>query len=243
MIVTYLALIFLATLAGGFIPVVFKKIKPDFFFYLLAFTGAFLFGITVLHLVPETFHELGRQAGVWIVAGFFLQVFLQQLSHGMEHGHSHIPAEQHHHAALSTLMIGLSLHAFMEGIPLGYRYDDPSTLPSLFLAIMVHKVPEALTLMTVLIFSLKSRKRDALLIVLFALVTPAAAVLALALGERFASFSHLLLYLIAMVTGAFLHISTTIFFESGTRHHELSWRKTVAIVTGLLMALCTLLIE
>ncbi len=243
MISIYLVLIFIATLAGGFIPVVFKRIKPDFFFYLLAFTGAFLFGITVLHLIPETFGELGRKAGIWIVIGFFLQVFLQQLSQGLEHGHTHIPGEAHQHAALSTLMIGLSLHAFMEGIPLGFKYDDPATLPSLFLAIVVHKVPEALTLMTVLIFSKPGRKSNLLLIALFAVVTPLAAILATVLNNSFAAVSHILLYVIAIVIGAFLHISTTIFFESGTKHHELSWRKTLAISLGLVMALSTLLIE
>src|SRR5690349_14992883 len=129
----YLLLIVIATLTGGFLPVLFKRLRLSLVVYLLSFTGAFLFGITMLHLIPETFGELGRRAGVYVLAGFFLQVFLQQLSHGLEHGHSHIPAEHGGHVAVPGLLLGLCVHAFMEGIPLGFPFSDPATLPSLFL--------------------------------------------------------------------------------------------------------------
>jgi hypothetical protein len=48
---------------------------------------------------------------------------------------------------------------------------------------------------------------------------------------------------VALVIGAFLHISTTIFYESGTKHHELSGRKVLAIAIGLGMAFVTLIFE
>ena len=102
---TYLILILLATLAGGIIPMTVKRINENFSIYLLAFTGAFLFGVVIMHLLPEVYHELGHQAGIYIVLGFFLQVFLQQLSHGMEHGHTHMPGEHHHHIAVAPLLV------------------------------------------------------------------------------------------------------------------------------------------
>ena len=73
----FLSLIFLFTLIGGSIPLWFKRMQTVIMVYLLAFTGAFLLGITLLHLVPETFEGLGKMAGLFIFAGFFLQVFLQ----------------------------------------------------------------------------------------------------------------------------------------------------------------------
>lgn len=240
---TYLILILLATLVGGVIPMTIRRINANFTIYLLAFTGAFLFGVTIMHLLPEVYHELGHSAGIYIVLGFFLQVFLQQLSHGMEHGHSHLPGENHHHIAVTPLLLGLSIHAFMEGIPLGFKYEDQSALPSLMMGVAAHKIPEALTLITVMIHAHKSKSQLWQILVTFAIVTPLAAILAWWMGNRFEIVSHYLLYVVALVIGAFLHISTTIFYESGTKHHELSGRKVLAIASGLVLAFLTLIFE
>ncbi|QEH41386.1 ZIP family metal transporter [Chitinophaga sp. XS-30] len=240
---TYLILIFAATIGGGMIPVIFKRIHPNLPIYLLAFTGAFLFGVTILHLLPEVYHTLDHSAGIYIVLGFFLQVFLQQLSHGMEHGHTHVPGTAQHHVAVLPLLIGLSIHAFMEGIPLGFHYDDKSALPSLMLGVTAHKIPEALTLITVMIHAGQSKARLWRILIIFSLITPLSAVLAAQLGSRFHVVTDSLVYLVALVVGAFLHISTTIFYESGTKHHELSRQKVLAIAVGIMLAFITLIFE
>ncbi|ATL47585.1 zinc/iron permease [Chitinophaga caeni] len=241
---TYLIIIFAATLGGGLIPMLSRKINPNYSIYLLAFTGAFLFGITILHLLPEVYHELGGHfAGIYILAGFFLQVFLQQFSHGMEHGHTHLPGEQHTHIAVTPLVLGLSVHAFMEGIPLGFHYEDKTALPSLVAGIAFHKVPEALTLMTVMMHGHLQKKKLWRILIIFACVTPASAIIAHQLGADSQWVQHSLLYIVAMVIGAFLHISTTIFYESGTKHHELSTRKVLSIALGIGLAILTLIFE
>jgi zinc transporter ZupT len=247
----YLLLIFLAAFAGGAVPLWRRRIPRETMTYLLTFTGAFLLGITVLHLLPESFEALGKKAGLYMLAGFFLQVFLQRWSHGLEHGHGYTPVKSHgdgasatlavSHGSALSLIVGLSVHAFMAGLPLGFTYSDLSTLPSLALGILLHKMPEALTLMTMLVALQFSRKKNWLLLVLFSLVTPAGALLALALNVNFAVMDTLLLYIIAIVAGAFLHISTTIFFESGTRHHELNRGKIISMVLGLILSSLTLL--
>lgn len=242
--IAYLILILAATIAGGMIPVIFKRINPGLPIYLLAFTGAFLFGVTIMHLLPEVYHELGHSAGIYIVIGFFLQVFLQQLSHGMEHGHTHLPqAHGHHHIAVTPLLVGLSIHAFMEGIPLGFNFEDKSALPSLMLGVMAHKVPESLTLITVMMHAGQSRAKLWRILIIFSLVTPLSAMLASWLGAESETITHSLIYIVALVIGAFLHISTTIFYESGTKHHELSGKKVLAIAIGLGLAFVTLIFE
>lgn len=246
----YLILILVFTIIGGMIPVWYHQMQKKVMVYLLTFTGAFLLGITVLHLMPESFHELGKKAGIYILLGFFLQVFLQRWSHGMEHGHGYSPAprgagdlhtgEMEAATALS-LVIGLSVHAFMAGLPLGFTYNDPSILPSLALGILLHKMPEALTLMTMLLIMRPGKRGNTGLLLLFSLVTPVAALLAFVLNRQFVFMDAVLLYVIALVSGAFLHISTTIFFESGTRHHELNRGKIISMIIGLCLAALTLL--
>jgi zinc and cadmium transporter len=239
----YLILILFATVFGGMIPMLVRNLRPNLPIYMLAFTGAFLFGITIMHLLPEVYHELGHEAGIYIALGFFLQVALQQLSHGMEHGHTHLPSGDHHHVAIFPLLVGLSLHAFMEGIPLGFHYTDQSALPSLMMGVMAHKVPEALTLITVMMHAHQPRAKLWRILIIFACVTPVSAILAAQLGSHFEVITKSLIYMVALVVGAFLHISTTIFYESGTKHHELSKRKVVAITFGLLLAFLTLIFE
>lgn len=246
----YLSLILVFTILGGMIPIWSRRLDRKLTVYLLTFTGAFLLGITILHLVPEDFESLGKQAGIYILVGFFLQVFLQRWSHGMEHGHGQAPPIQGTetkghthlgHATAFSLVIGLSVHAFMEGLPLGFTYTDPSVLPSLSLGILLHKIPEALTLMTMLMAMRPDRKGNPGLLLLFSVVTPVAALLAFTLNREFVFMDKVLLYVVAIVSGAFLHIATTIFFESGTRHHELNRGKVLSMALGLVLAALTLL--
>ena len=64
-----------------------RHLKP-----LNAFTGAYLLSLTFLHLLPELY-ETGHGdfllIGILILAGFYLQVALDVVSQGVEHGHTH----------------------------------------------------------------------------------------------------------------------------------------------------------
>lgn len=234
----YLVILFIITLIGGSIPLLFKQFKSAWIMLLLAFSGSFLLAITALHLLPETFHELGEKAGIFILAGFFLQFILQRFSHGIEHGHVH--EHDGHQHTWTPIFIGLCIHAFMEGIPLGFNYQNKETLPSIFFGVAAHKLPEAITLSAMLLSgSMKINKW--FVITLFALVSPFSGVLAMYYGQKFYFISNLLVYIIPLVIGAFLHISTTILYESGTKRHELSRQKVIAVILGLTFALVTLL--
>jgi zinc transporter ZupT len=237
MIWIYLSALFLLTAIGGSVPLFLKGFRNSWMTLMLAFSGSFLLGITLLHLMPETFHELNEKAGLYILLGFFLQLILQRFSHGVEHGHVH-ESDTHAHAFL-PIFIGLSVHAFMEGIPLGFNYQSAATLPSIFIGVAAHKLPEAITLCSLLIIT-QAYKNKWLVLLLFAAVSPASAMLAMVYGQKFYFISSILVYIIPLVIGSFLHISTTVLYESGTRHHELSRQKVLAVILGLGSALATL---
>lgn len=82
-----------------------------------------------------------------------------------------------------------------------------------------------------------------LLIVLFSLVTPLSAWAATLLGTSYHAFADAVTAVIPIVAGAFIHISTTIFFESGTRQHMLTFKKVWAMVLGIALAGLTLVLE
>lgn len=207
--------------------------------YLLAFSGSFLLGITILHLIPENIEVLGHHAGWLILSGFFLQQIIQRFTHGMEHGHLHT----HEHQALHVLPVffGLGFHAFSEGIPLGTTYTDQNTLPSLYLAVALHKLPEAMLITSAVLFSTKSKNKAWLSMMLFATITPVASLLSYYIGNQFNIVADIVTYCIPVVAGSFLHIATTIFFESGTKSHEMNSKKWLAILLGVGLAMLTLI--
>ncbi|XZF13941.1 ZIP family metal transporter [Chitinophagaceae bacterium MMS25-I14] len=237
----YSLLLFMVTLLGGSVPLWIKWFDDRRMHYLLAFSGSFLLSITFLHLLPETFEDLNVKAGFYLLVGFFAQLLIQRFTHGVEHGHAHIHPHEHH-VALTSILAGLTLHAFMEGLPLGFNYHMHGTEPSLYMAVAVHKVPEAM-LVTSLVLSVKNRRTALLILMCFAAVTPLAGMAAEVLGERYYFMSHAVLILIPVVAGAFIHIATTIFFESGTKQHLLTWQKIAAMITGVGMAMLTLCFE
>lgn len=208
---------------------------------LLAFSGSFLLSITFLHLLPETFKELGETAGIYLLAGFFLQLLIQRFTHGIEHGHVH-HASHEHHIPLISIVAGLSFHAFMEGLPLGFNYRMQATEPSLYLAVAAHKLPEAI-LLTTLVLGTKGKSASLLTLLVFSLLTPIASIIASKLGQSYYAMSQVVSMLIPVVAGAFIHISTTIFFESGTRQHSLTRQKVIAMIVGVGIGLATLVFE
>ncbi|MBS1772395.1 MAG: ZIP family metal transporter [Bacteroidetes bacterium] len=235
----YSVLLFLITLIGSTIPLFIKGFDDKRMLSLLAFSGSFLLSITFLHLLPETFGELNARAGVYILIGFFLQLALQRLTHGIEHGHVHHSSD-HHHVPVISVIAGLTLHAVMEGLPLGFNYRMASTTPSLYLAVAAHKLPESV-LAAMLINSVKGKKVAFITMCFFSLVTPLSGMLANKLGTSYHAMSNAITVVIPIVAGAFIHIATTIFFESGTKNHLLTWQKLAAMLAGVGAALTTLL--
>ena len=176
-----------------------------------------------------------------MLAGFFLQLLIQRLTHGAEHGHAHI--HPHDHAIpLASIVIGLVIHAFMEGLPLGFNYREAGASLALFLAVGAHKLPEA-ALLTMLVLSMRSRKQAFVILLLFAAVTPASSLLATFLGTEYGFMARVVTKIIPIVAGAFIHIATTIFFESGTQRHLITAHKLLAMLAGAALAIVTLVFE
>ncbi|AFL83838.1 hypothetical protein Belba_1203 [Belliella baltica DSM 15883] len=232
MLLNFLLLFFTALIAGSlayFIP----SWQERYFKLILVFAGSYLFAITVLHILPELFvgSEDATKMGLYILLGFLLQQVLELFSSGVEHGHIH--HHGHHHGIESgvwTLMIGLFLHAFLEGTLLsqdgvlvahnhtaheGHHHHHGSN--NLLFGIMLHKGPEAFALVAVLMSALKKRWVFVLLVI-FALASPLGMMLSSVLFDQGFIGRGALNVFYGMVAGGFLHISTTIFFESSPDH-------------------------
>src|SRR6185369_2110455 len=164
-------LLWFGVVASGASVFFFSGIKARVLKLLLAFSGAYLFALCVLHLIPEVYSSHSKKVGLYILIGFFLQVALEIFAEGIEHGHIHVH-RRHLHAFALALMIGLCVHSFLEGMPLVQHFSDEKTRNSLLAGIILHHIPVAIALMSMLLDS-GIRKGSALFyLILFACMAP-----------------------------------------------------------------------
>jgi zinc and cadmium transporter len=129
-------------------------------------------------------------------------------------------------------MISLCLHAFLEGMPLAEGQHN-----ELVFGIALHHIPAAFALGSVLLQNRLNRNTIILMLVFFALMTPLGLLLSNGLSNG--SIGNVTAYfddIMGIVIGIFLHISTTILFESSVDHH-FNFKKLVAVLLGIGIAL------
>jgi zinc transporter ZupT len=234
---------------GAFLVFQFKLAEPRHIKLLNAFTGAYLLSLTMLHLFPELYHVSGGSEdahghahhapemllGALILAGFFTQVALDVISMGVEHGHTH-----HLHGRMPVGVIaGLCLHALVEAMALGneHTHYDPASRKMLLISIVLHNLPVSIALLGMLLHAGMKKGTALAFLGMFALMAP--------IGMFLSSHTHLADYsreLTAFVIGIFMHISTTILFES-SETHRFNFAKLAAIILGTALGFTTVLIH
>jgi len=221
---------------GGIAYFAIKHPGPNFLKLILSFSGAFLFALTVLHLMPEVYANNPPSIGIWIMIGFFLQIIMEFFSEGIEHGHMHIHHD-HKGAFPTAMMLSLCLHSLLEGMPLAGKLSNGTSDRSLLFGIILHHLPVAFALVSMLVASEISRKKVFTYLALFAIMAPLGAFSSNLLGANIiANYASWFDKMMAIVIGIFLHISTTILFESSS-NHRFNLYKMLAITTGGLIGI------
>ncbi|RZK82025.1 MAG: zinc/iron permease [Pedobacter sp.] len=226
-----LLILFASAFLGGSAIFLVKSDKSQLLKLILSFSGAYLFAITVLHLIPEAYsggeHE---NIGIFILIGFLLQVFLEQFSEGVEHGHIHKHNEKH--VFPYGIMISLCLHAFLEGMPLAKDQHN-----ALIFGISLHHIPAAFALASILKQNHFSTKNMVICIATFAVMAPLGYYLSYGISNgSIGGIEDYFNRMMGIVIGIFLHISTTILFESSV-DHKVTKRKMIAVLCGIGIAL------
>jgi zinc transporter ZupT len=225
--------LFLAAFAPGAILVMVNRTMKGLK-YLLAFSGAYLVAMIFSHLAPGVYVHGGFSAGYWILAGFLIQIVLEFMSHGAEHGHLH-----HHGRGFPVgVLIGLVLHAFFEGLPFhhgfhdhhGHAHHHHDHGTHLLAGIVIHQIPISIALGSMLLAAGFSKAKALLPLGAFGLAAPAGAVFAGLLSEGFLTQYSFIFD--SLVIGVLLHVATTILFETDSSH-KVNLLKIIIIVSGM----------
>ncbi|MBR3960444.1 MAG: ZIP family metal transporter [Bacteroidales bacterium] len=241
-----------------------KKLPQILLDSITAFGGAFLLGSCFINLVPHMYaHGFaidGIKIGVAVLIGFLIQLLLESLTNGIEHGHNHChcceeESDTHHHDSDSTsheahhhhhhdglchenhthpvtgLMIGLSIHAFLEGMPL---VDTDGTIhQSLLYGIILHNIPLALVLLTLFVNNRFSLAKSLLLLSVFAIMTPLGSLCNLFIVSNDNTVQA---FIMGIVVGILLHVSVSILFDHESKHKYL---KIILIILAFIAAYFT----
>src|SRR5687768_11894870 len=229
--ILYYTILLLGVFLAGLSIFLFKNLSQRFLKMLLAFSGAYLFALSVLHLIPEVYASNVKWIGAYVLLGFFIQIILEVFSEGIEHGHIHVH-KHHKHAFPLAMMLGLCVHSFLEGMPLVQEFEESSTQSSLLFGIVLHHVPVALALMSMLIQSQISKNAAVFYLFLFAMMAPLGAFTSQLISDStMKELSGYFDCIMAVVIGIFLHISTTILFEND-KDHRFNYYKLLIILIG-----------
>jgi zinc and cadmium transporter len=142
----------LGDLIGGAIVATPRHISDRTLTLLMALGAGNLLGVSVIELIPESIKEVGESAPLYILGGyllihFFEHVFAPHLHFG-EETHANSVIDTH---VSSTAILGLALHAFMDGVAIGSAFiASPALGVIVFAAIMLHKLPEGFTIASVM---------------------------------------------------------------------------------------------
>ena len=101
---------------------------------LLVLSAGFLIAVCVVEVFPQIYNSGNENIGLWVIIGVVLQMVLEGMTKGFEHGHFHY---EKCNILPVGLLVGMFIHAFIEGIPLaGMHLDSPYLL-----GILVHNLP------------------------------------------------------------------------------------------------------
>src|SRR5262245_60955187 len=103
-------------LLGGYF-VVRKDWPRQFLQYFLALGAGYMLAVAFLEIIPESFTLSGPGALLYVLAGFFLvHLFEHTLAPHFHFGEETHAEEVSHHRAQNSVMLGLIIHTFFDGV-------------------------------------------------------------------------------------------------------------------------------
>ena len=197
----YLPTVMFVSLLGGFLPLI-RAMSQRALALLLSFSAGVLLGAVFFHMLPETGRELDDSVGWPILAGFLLIFVMERFVfvHACEEHDCDI------HQMGIPAFLGISLHSLLDGIALGAGLILPQLGPVVLLAVIIHKMPDSMSISSILLSAGWDRRKVSMLNLIFSLTTPIGAIIAYLFFRSLSEES--IAVAIGVSAGTFLAIAT-----------------------------------
>ena len=198
------------SLAGASIPYI-RKMDNRQVHLMVALSAGIFLGVLLFMLLPETFAEAhdGMDAALWIAAGFMavllIDVILKRM-HTDACPHDACTDTDHKHELTSmTAFIGLAIHAAVDGIILSIALTEGGGIGmAVLIGISLHKFADMFALSSTFRLTDMSKRNVMLCMVIFALITPAAAFVSMPLIDMAESLNAAVP--LAIAAGTFMYV-------------------------------------
>ena len=216
-------------LLGGWLIARSHKAERSRLKFLLAFGAGFMLAAVILEVIPESLQS-GKQNSsipmIWLLAGYLL---IQLVEHTIA-PHFHFGEEVHNeemqrHGVAATAVAALAIHAFFDGVTIASGLLTNFRLGLiLFIAVLLHKVPEGFTVASIMMSAGRSGKTAIKATSLIAIAT-FAGIFCVTLVQ------HVVVFALPLSAGATLYIATSDLIPEVNRAG--GWRASFFIFIGV----------
>lgn len=195
--------------------------------YILGFGAGFMLAAVVLEMIPESFEQAGGGAtAIWLLAGYLIiQLFEHTIAPHFHFGEETHTEEMHRHGVAVTAVVALAIHAFFDGVTIASGLLVNLRLGLLlFLAVLIHKVPEGFTVASIMMSAGKTG-RTAITATLLISIATLAGIFCVVIVER------ALIVALPLSAGATLYIAASDLIPEINR--EGGWKASLSIFAGV----------
>jgi zinc and cadmium transporter len=249
----YSAAVVLASLAGGWLPLI-MRLTHTRMQVSMSLCGGLMLGIGLLHMLPHAFAALGSldQAVLWMLAGLLSMFFLIRAFHFHQHEaavpphvhsatcepHSHHPPGQ---LSWVGVLLGLGIHTMLDGVALAAAVAADAQEGhaglwgfGVFLAILLHKPLDTVPISILMRAQHAPRRLQHAVNVAFAALCPLGVALFFLGFSRFSEFQMSLVgYALAFSAGVFVCISLSDLLPELEFHTHDRVKLSLALLIGV----------
>lgn len=225
------SLIVFFTVASGLIPLM-KRWREDHLHSFVSFSAGVLLATAFILLLPDAVALMDvSQVGFYALLAFSALFVLERfvMLHPCEESHC-----DYHRIGLAAY-IGMMIHTFTDGLALGSAMLVDGLGRSMFLAIIIHKIPSAFALASILRKGEWKPIRIIVFLLLLGLTVPAGTALALFILLPLENPATGLA--LALSLGTFIYVSTSDFLPEVHRNPENRLGSLLGFFAGLALVI------
>ena len=212
-------------LVGGYF-VVRRDWPRKFLGYFLALGAGYMLAVAFIDIIPESVRLSGERALLYVLIGFFIvHLFEHTVAPHFHFGEETHLEEMSHQHARTTVLLGLTIHTFFDGVAIAAGFLISTWLGAvIFVAVFLHKLPEGFTVASVVLASGQGKRSAILAAALLGMATLLGVLLTSALEGQ-------LKYALPLSGGVTLYVAATDLLPEVNR--EPNWRLALLVFVGV----------
>jgi zinc and cadmium transporter len=216
-------------LVGGYF-VVRREWPRRFLQYFLALGAGYMLAVAFIDIIPESVRLGGEGALLYVLIGYFIvHLFEHTVAPHFHFGEETHSEEVSHHHARTTVLLGMVIHTFFDGVAIAAGFLVSTWLGAvIFVAVFLHKLPEGFTVASVVLASGQGKRNALLAAGLLGVATVAGVLLTSSLQGQ-------LKYALPLSGGVTLYVAATDLLPEVNR--EPNWRLALLVFVGVVSLL------